>query len=205
MSTKHPLANRSTPLKQTGKYNVTTHNRFEVLIDTVGSNNDTIENNSHVGNRNVMQKPHSIPGLVKSTKENKSTFKTVVCSPGGEIKNVENAKVKSGSHHVASKECSMVNVQFETSGTTEGNVKCIDYTDTKFIAKSTLEGKNYVKKVNVQNLNEKCADLQACISQQTNVSGFLPITPLDKVKFATSLKPNMTVSDRILTQSKFTS
>ena len=65
----------------------------------------------------------------------------------------------------------------------------------EFIEKATKQGKNYVKKVNVKRLNFQCED---CLRQQNNALGFLPITNLDRVRFATSLKPNI-----VLTQAEF--
>ena len=90
----------------------------------------------------------------------------------------------------------MDNVAAVQYGKEEKNGKCIDYTNTKFIVKSTFEGKKHVKKVNVEKLVDKCTDLQQCLKQQTNALGFLPITQLDRVRCAMSLKPNMVITDK---------
>ena len=66
----------------------------------------------------------------------------------------------------------------------------IDYTDTDFIVKSALDRKNYIKKVIPENLNNKCSDLKKCLSQQNNAYGFIPISNLNKARFASSARPN---------------
>ena len=48
--------------------------------------------------------------------------------------------------------------------------------------------------VNIQDLNDKCADLKTCVQQQENVFGFLPITNLRRLKIGQSLKPNKILS-----------
>ena len=67
--------------------------------------------------------------------------------------------------------------------------------DTVSIVRAVLEGKGktVMNKVNIHDLNDKCADLKTCV-QQENVFGFLPITNLRRLKIGQSLKPNKILS-----------
>ena len=54
-----------------------------------------------------------------------------------------------------------------------------------------------MRKVNVQALNNKSPDLKLCLSRQTNIFGFLPITNLQRLRRGHSLRPN-----KVLTHQK---
>ena len=72
----------------------------------------------------------------------------------------------------------------------------VDLTNSCDIIAATKLGKDTIKKVNVQAITDKCADLQQCLKQQNNALGFLPINNLVFAHHRPPLKPKIVITEK---------
>ena len=56
---------------------------------------------------------------------------------------------------------------------TDNIVKQIDYHKSTEVVKTVMQGKKFLRHVNVNSLRDDCVDLKQCIQQQNTVFGFL--------------------------------
>ena len=71
----------------------------------------------------------------------------------------------------------------------------MDVTKTQSITRAVMNGHHQcVRNVRVQNIEDKCLDLQKCLAGRETVFGFLPITNLKRLKLAYSVKPNVVLN-----------